>query len=118
MTSLYSLLVLIAGLSTALAASCPFGHTSGDGVHNERRAVTQNPDDFLGAYTINTTDAYLTSDVGGPIEDQNSLSAGERGPTLLEDFIFRQKITHFDHERVWQLRHISYGMALTSATGT
>jgi catalase len=28
------------------------------------------------------------------------LKAGERGPTLLEDFIFRQKIQHFDHERV------------------
>ena len=42
----------------------------------------------------------MTSDVGGPIEDQNSLSVGERGPTLLEDFIFRQKIQRFDHERV------------------
>jgi hypothetical protein len=28
------------------------------------------------------------------------LKAGQRGPTLLEDFIFRQKIQHFDHERV------------------
>ncbi|KAI9774083.1 MAG: hypothetical protein M1840_005176 [Geoglossum simile] len=42
----------------------------------------------------------MTSDVGMPMEDQNSLKAGERGPTLLEDFIFRQKIQHFDHERV------------------
>lgn len=33
-------------------------------------------------------------------DDQNSLKAGERGPTLLEDFIFREKITHFDHERI------------------
>jgi catalase len=34
------------------------------------------------------------------MEDQDSLRAGSRGPTLLEDFIFRQKIQHFDHERV------------------
>lgn len=55
---------------------------------------------FLQQFEVNDTEEYLTSDVGGPIPDQNSLSAGERGPTLLEDFIFRQKITHFDHERV------------------
>ncbi len=33
-------------------------------------------------------------------DDQNSLKAGVRGPTLLEDFHFREKITHFDHERI------------------
>lgn len=33
-------------------------------------------------------------------DDQNSLRAGTRGPTLLEDFILREKITHFDHERI------------------
>ena len=33
-------------------------------------------------------------------DDENSLRAGERGPTLLEDFILREKITHFDHERI------------------
>src|SRR3978361_1085019 len=33
-------------------------------------------------------------------DDQNSLRAGVRGPTLLEDFHFREKITHFDHERI------------------
>ncbi|HCL59028.1 MAG TPA: catalase HPII, partial [Acinetobacter sp.] len=32
--------------------------------------------------------------------DQNSLRAGSRGPTLLEDFIMREKNTHFDHERI------------------
>lgn len=48
-------------------------------------------DDFMSQYEINDSDVYLTSDAGGPISDQNSLSAGERGPTLLEDFIFRQK---------------------------
>jgi catalase len=33
-------------------------------------------------------------------DDQNSLRAGGRGPTLLEDFHLREKITHFDHERI------------------
>jgi catalase len=43
----------------------------------------------------------LTTNQGAPISDnQNSLRAGVRGPTLLEDFIFREKITHFDHERI------------------
>ncbi|CAM3885668.1 catalase [Mesobacillus thioparans] len=33
-------------------------------------------------------------------EDEHSLKAGERGPTLMEDFHFREKMTHFDHERI------------------
>ncbi|MTH79949.1 catalase [Paracoccus aestuariivivens] len=43
----------------------------------------------------------LTTNHGAPISDnQNSLRAGARGPTLLEDFILREKIFHFDHERI------------------
>jgi catalase len=43
----------------------------------------------------------MTTDQGLKInDDQNSLKAGERGGTLLEDFILREKITHFDHERI------------------
>jgi catalase len=43
----------------------------------------------------------LTSNQGIKIADnQNSLKAGTRGPTLLEDFLFREKITSFDHERI------------------
>ncbi|MBC3944305.1 catalase HPII [Erwinia persicina] len=43
----------------------------------------------------------LTTNQGTRIaDDQNSLRAGTRGPTLLEDFIMREKITHFDHERI------------------
>ncbi|MFV3075436.1 catalase [Niveispirillum fermenti] len=46
-------------------------------------------------------DARLTTNQGIPVADnQNSLKAGERGPTLLEDFILREKIFHFDHERI------------------
>ncbi len=47
------------------------------------------------------TDHFLTTNQGVRInDDQNSLKAGERGPSLLEDFILREKITHFDHERI------------------
>ena len=43
----------------------------------------------------------LTTNQGVAVADnQNSLKAGLRGPTLLEDFILREKITHFDHERI------------------
>ncbi|MBD9480953.1 catalase [Pseudoxanthomonas sp. PXM02] len=43
----------------------------------------------------------LTTNQGIPVADnQNSLRSAPRGPTLLEDFILREKITHFDHERI------------------
>ncbi|MGX9143450.1 catalase [Mesorhizobium sp. 128a] len=43
----------------------------------------------------------LTTAQGGPVsDDQNSLKIGARGPTILEDFHFREKIFHFDHERI------------------
>lgn len=44
---------------------------------------------------------YLTTNQGVHISDnQNSLKAGKRGPVLLEDFVLREKIFHFDHERI------------------
>ncbi|MEO7564040.1 MAG: catalase [Sphingomicrobium sp.] len=43
----------------------------------------------------------MTTNFGVPISDnQNSLKAGARGPSLLEDFVLREKIFHFDHERI------------------
>jgi catalase len=49
----------------------------------------------------NGADQFLTTNQGLRINDnQNSLKQGERGATLLEDFILREKITHFDHERI------------------
>ena len=43
----------------------------------------------------------LTTNQGIPVSDnQNSLTSHLRGPALLEDFILREKITHFDHERI------------------
>jgi len=50
---------------------------------------------------VDSTGRPLTTNLGVPVADnQNSLKAGLRGPTLLEDFILREKITHFDHERI------------------
>lgn len=43
----------------------------------------------------------LTTQNGVPVsDDQNTLKQGERGPSLIEDFHFREKIFHFDHERI------------------
>ncbi len=50
---------------------------------------------------VDSQQRALTTNHGVPIGDnQHSLKAGLRGPTLLEDFILREKITHFDHERI------------------
>ncbi len=47
------------------------------------------------------TQPSLTTQTGTPISDnQNSLKSGPRGPTALEDFVLRDKITSFDHERI------------------
>lgn len=55
----------------------------------------------LDAFRSDATDQALTTNQGVKIADnQNSLRAGVRGSTLLEDFILREKITHFDHERI------------------
>jgi catalase len=49
----------------------------------------------------NGENQFLTTNQGVKINDNNnSLKSGERGPSLLEDFILREKITHFDHERI------------------
>ena len=55
----------------------------------------------LESFRKGSEDFALTTNQGVRIaDDQNSLRAGNRGPTLLEDFILREKITHFDHERI------------------
>ncbi|QCR36021.1 catalase HPII [Nissabacter sp. SGAir0207] len=63
-------------------------------IHNEKL-------DALEAHRKQGAGQALTTNQGTKIaNDQNSLRAGKRGPTLLEDFILREKITHFDHERI------------------
>jgi catalase len=57
--------------------------------------------DTLDRVRVDSSGQRLTTNQGVPVADnQNSLKAGARGPVLLEDFILREKITHFDHERI------------------
>jgi catalase len=67
---------------------------AGLGAHNLKLDdLTPNVEDAAGE--------FLTTNHGIRVNDnQNSLKAGDRGPTLIEDFIFREKMTHFDHERI------------------
>jgi len=58
-------------------------------------------DGSLSNQRVNSEGQVLTTNQGVPVgNNQDSLKAGLRGPTLLEDFILREKITHFDHERI------------------
>jgi catalase len=57
--------------------------------------------DSLDRVRVDSSGQVLTTNQGVPVADnQHSLKAGARGPALLEDFILREKITHFDHERI------------------
>ena len=50
---------------------------------------------------VDPKEQTLTTSLGVPVGDnQNSLKVGERGPTLLEDFLLRDKLIHFDRERI------------------
>ncbi|MEV4557962.1 catalase [Kitasatospora sp. NPDC049285] len=69
----------------------------GPPTHGERDAK----DTALDAARAVDPDGPLTTDQGVRVDDtDNSLTVGERGPTLLEDFQLREKLTHFDHERI------------------
>ena len=61
----------------------------------------QTLDGSLASKRVNSAGQVLTTNQGVPVSsNQDSLKAGLRGPTLLEDFVLREKITHFDHERI------------------
>ena len=65
------------------------------------KAARSPKQDALARFREDPEDQLLTTDQGlRVLDDQNSLKAGPRGPSLLEDFILREKITHFDHERI------------------
>lgn len=70
----------------------------------DKKLVPQQENDKtekLKPHTADSTGEFMTTNHGLKInDDQNSLKAGERGSALLEDFILREKITHFDHERI------------------
>jgi len=66
-----------------------------------KKDITNKKLDDLAADRETGANEFMTTDQGLKInDDNNSLKAGERGATLLEDFILREKITHFDHERI------------------
>ncbi|KAH8713325.1 Catalase-3 [Beauveria bassiana] len=108
-------LTTIAGALCAIglvSAQCPYANPAYLSKREESVDATSNRDGSRGhmqGYEVDDSSGFLTSDVGGPFSDQESLKAGDRGPTLLEDFIFRQKITHFDHEPVHARGAGAYG---------
>ncbi|EKD17417.1 putative Catalase [Drepanopeziza brunnea f. sp. 'multigermtubi' MB_m1] len=67
------------------------GSDSGGFNLNQHADGTEDSSSFMDQFTVTNSDSYLTSDVGGPIQDDQSSKAGERGPKTLEDFVFRQK---------------------------
>ena len=82
---------------STLSESTPSPKT-GSGAPPAGLNATNAPLDRVRADSANRV---LTTNQGVPVADnQNSLKAGLRGPALLEDFILREKITHFDHERI------------------
>ncbi|QXI28648.1 catalase HPII [Pseudomonas vanderleydeniana] len=65
------------------------------------RGNTNDKLQSLEPFRSDATGQALRTNQGVKVADnQNSLKAGARGPSLLEDFIMREKITHFDHERI------------------
>ncbi|NMM78244.1 catalase HPII [Rhodococcus sp. SRB_17] len=75
------------GTPAAASAANPSKAPHGEGGELQQQADGSHP--------------VLTTQLGIAIADnQNSLRATPKGPTLLEDFILREKITHFDHERI------------------
>ncbi len=65
------------------------------------RSNTNEKLESLEQFRSDATEQALRTNHGVKISDnQNTLKAGARGPSLLEDFIMREKITHFDHERI------------------
>lgn len=71
-------------------------------LNDEKKQPKKNKkDEQLDQFRVNDSKESLTTNQGLKMaEDEFSLKAGERGPTLMEDFHFREKITHFDHERI------------------
>ncbi len=68
----------------------------------DRRPIDENSKaEDLSQFTEDSSGEFLTTDQGVRVNHtDDSLKAGDRGPTLMEDFHFREKMTHFDHERI------------------
>ena len=90
-----------APMPSPITAASTLSEPNGSAKTGAPALETQSPDGALASRRVNSADQTLTSNQGVPIgSNQDSLKAGLRGPTLLEDFILREKITHFDHERI------------------
>ncbi|MBY5926878.1 MULTISPECIES: catalase HPII [unclassified Halomonas] len=83
-------------------AKNPHTTSNRDQAHDTERGTTAtSKSENLETYRSDATGHDLRTNQGTRIADNhNSLKAGERGPTLMEDFIFREKMNHFDHERI------------------
>ncbi|MDO0944528.1 catalase HPII [Chromohalobacter israelensis] len=83
-------------------AKNPHTHSNSDEAHDTAHKTTESSkSDRLEAFRSDAKGHDLRTNQGTRIADNhNSLKAGERGPTLMEDFIFREKLNHFDNERI------------------
>ena len=107
-TTIMRSILVTAAIAVVAQASCPYmgagsAAFSNPSPHNKRQEsqpVPASTEEFLEQFNNNDNYTFMTSDTGTPVEDQGTLKAGDRGPSLLEDFVFRQKIMRFDHERV------------------
>ncbi|HCO73732.1 MAG TPA: catalase HPII [Clostridium sp.] len=69
--------------------------------NNENNQIKNAKEKQLDEFKVDNQGKNLTTNQGLTMsQDEFSLKAGDRGPTLMEDFHFREKITHFDHERI------------------
>jgi catalase len=77
------------------------GASQAAGTDTLDRSNTNDKLESLEKFRSDATEQALRTNQGVKVSDnQNTLKAGARGPSLLEDFIMREKITHFDHERI------------------
>ncbi|PKM96360.1 MAG: catalase HPII [Firmicutes bacterium HGW-Firmicutes-1] len=73
-----------------------------DSIQKSNAPITeQSKEDQLAIFRVNHAENKLTTNQAICVSNTtDSLKAGNRGPTLMEDFHFREKLTHFDHERI------------------
>jgi catalase len=99
-------LAVQAGTTVEPESRLPTGSTLSEENHSDKTGTVAAEGvnwniESLDRVRVDSAGQMLTTNQGVPIADnQNSLKYGLRGPALLEDFILREKITHFDHERI------------------
>ncbi|MEB0078351.1 catalase HPII [Pseudomonas sp. CCI3.2] len=87
--------------NTTTSANSNMTNSQMAGTDTLDRGNTNEKLDSLDQFRSDATEQALRTNQGVKVSDnQNTLKVGDRGPSLLEDFIMREKITHFDHERI------------------